>query len=42
MAILAAGVNGRYCFDFYLNAEGINFERAFLQSMREPVEELLD
>lgn len=40
MAILAAGVDGRYSFDFSVSASGVDIKRAYVEGMREPVEKL--
>jgi len=40
MAIIAAGVDGRYSFDFTTSASGIELTKAFVEGMREPVDEL--
>jgi len=40
MAILAAGADGRYSFDFVTGRTGIKIEKAYVEGMREPVDEL--
>lgn len=42
MAILAAGVDGRYSFDFRIGSDGVEIDRAYVEGMREPVDELPD
>jgi len=42
MAILAAGPAGRYSFDFRISTHGIEIVKAYVEGMREPVEQLPD
>lgn len=42
MAILAAGVDGRYSFDFRVSVSQIELTKAYVEGMREPVDALPD
>lgn len=42
VAILAAGADGRYSFDFSISTRGVEIEKAYVEGMREPVGQLPD